>query len=71
MDDSRCQDFFRHPTHTNQRRYEALRAVFLDGCAQTDVAQRFGIAYGSLRQWVYEFRDHCRQGNQASPFFRI
>jgi DNA-directed RNA polymerase specialized sigma24 family protein len=70
MDDSRCQDFFHQPTHPCQRRYEALRAVFVDGRSQKEVAQAFGLAYGSLRQWVYELRQHCRHGGEESPFFK-
>jgi transposase-like protein len=70
MDDSRFQDFFRQPMHPLQRRYEALRAVFSDGRSQMEVAESFGLAYGSLRQWVYEFREHLRQGTEDTPFFK-
>jgi transposase-like protein len=71
MDDSRCRDFFRQPNHPCHRRYEALRAIFVDGRSQKEVAHSFGIAYGALRQWVYEFREHLRQGADGSPFFKI
>jgi transposase-like protein len=70
MDDSHCQDFFRQPTHPCQRRYEALRAVFADGRSQKEVAEEYGFAYGSLRQWVRELRQHCRHAGQESPFFK-
>jgi transposase-like protein len=70
MDDSRCQDFFRQPTHPGHRRFEALRAVFIDGRSQKDVAQAYGFSYGSLRQWVRELRLHCRDVGQQSPFFK-
>ena len=70
MDDSRCQDFFRQPTHPCHRRYEALRTVFVDGRSQKEVAEEFGVAYGSLRQWVLELRQHCRHGAAESPFFK-
>jgi len=69
MDDARCREFFSHPAQPYQRQYEVLRAVFLEGCAQKEAADRFGFQYGSLRQLVYEFR---RQGGRAadgSPFF--
>jgi hypothetical protein len=39
MDDNRCQDFFRQPTHACHLRYEALRAVFVDGRSQKEVAE--------------------------------
>ena len=70
MDDSRCQDFFRLPTHVCQLRYEALRAIFVDGRPQKEVAAQFGVAYDSLRQWVHDLREHCRQGTGKSPFFK-
>jgi DNA-directed RNA polymerase specialized sigma24 family protein len=70
MDDSRCQEFFRQPTHAYQIRYEALRAVFIDGRSQKEVAGQFGVPYDSLRQWVHELREHCRQGTDTSPFFK-
>ncbi len=59
MDDAVCQQLFTHPDQTYQRRYEALRAVFVDGCSQKDVADRFEYTYGSMRQLVLEFRRHC------------
>jgi transposase len=70
MDDSHCQDFFRQPTHAGHRRYEALRAVFVDGRSQKEVAEEFGVGYSCLRQWVYDLRQHCRHGAAESPFFK-
>lgn len=69
MDDTACQDFFARPTNPYQRRYEALRAVFVEGRAPKDVAVQFGLAHRSLRQLVYEFRQHCRHSADGSPFF--
>jgi len=31
MDDSRCRQYFLAPQETSQGRYQALRAVFVDG----------------------------------------
>ena len=69
MDDARCREFFSQPTNPFHRRFEALRAVFHEGRSQKDVAQEFGFQYSSLRQLVYEFRQHCRHSSDASPFF--
>ena len=52
MDDSFCHDFFAHPTPTLHRRYEALRAVFLDHRPLTEIARQFGYRYGTLRNLV-------------------
>ena len=71
MDDSRCRQFFSQPAHPFHRQYEALRAVFVDGRSQQEVADEFGFQYSTVRQLVYEFRRHCDgvNGSQESPFF--
>ena len=71
MDDTAYQRYFVRPTQTYHRRYEALRAVFVDGRSQKEVADQFGFQYSSLRQLVYEFRQHCDAGQPSSesPFF--
>ena len=69
MDDASCRDFFALPTNPYQRHYEALRAIFVDGQPAKNVAQQFGMTYGSLRQLLCEFRKHCQQSGDGSPFF--
>src|SRR5437867_12244515 len=69
IDDSAYRDFFVQPTNPYHRRYEALRAVFVDGRASKDVAEQFGMADSSLRQLLYEFRQHRRHSANGSPFF--
>lgn len=69
MDDTPYREFFARPTHPYHRRYEALRAVFLDGRSQKDVAEDFGYRYGTLRQLVYEFRRQARDCADSTPFF--
>ena len=56
MDDSACQAFFTQPTQTYHRRYEALRAVFVEGRSQKEVAEEFGFTYSSMRQLMFDFR---------------
>ena len=53
------QQFFLRPEDSVHRRYESLRAVFVDGLAMADVAKRFGVAYGTVRNWAHEFRVMC------------
>ena len=71
MVDVVCQSFFAQPSHVQQRRYEALRAVFLDHRSQREVAEIFGYQYDSLRQMVSEFRRSCHvvDDSTESPFF--
>lgn len=69
MDGTPYREFFSRPTQPYHRRYEALRAVFLDGRPQKEVADQFGYRYSTLRQLVYEFRRQGPDPGDASPFF--
>lgn len=68
MDGSSYQQFFLQPEDPWHRRYEALRAVFVEGESMADVAERLGVAHGTVRNWASEFRSQQDQG-QAPPFF--
>jgi hypothetical protein len=67
MDDPRFQQFFVDPQPTPQRRYEAIRAVILEGQPLPVAAARFGFAYGTLRNLVAQFRACIRLG-RTPPF---
>ena len=69
MDRTPYREFFSRPTHPHHRRYEALRAVFLDGRSQKEVAEQFEFEQSTIRQLVYEFRKRCDGSCDASPFF--
>jgi hypothetical protein len=70
MEDIACRRFFTEPdSATYHRQYEALRAIFVDGRPQNDVADRFGYTYGSLRQLVHRFRTAIR-ADSPPPFFK-
>ena len=68
MDGDRYEQFFLQPQDPWHRRYEALRAVFVEGQSMADVAQRLDVAHGTVRNWASEFRKQQDHG-QASPFF--
>jgi hypothetical protein len=70
MEDTPCRRFFTDAgSATYHRQYEALRAIFVDGLRQDDVADRYGYTHGSLRQLVHQFRTAIRSGSPP-PFFR-
>jgi hypothetical protein len=70
MDDTSCRRYFLEAdSATYQRQYEALRAVFVDGLAQDDVAEKYGYTHGSMRQLVHGFRTAMRSGSPP-PFFK-
>ncbi len=62
-----CHHFFLQPTGTLHRRYEALRAVFVERRPVKTVAQHFGYSYGTLRNLVHEFRVQWA-AQQVPPF---
>ncbi len=63
------QQFFLQPTDAWHRRYEALRLVFVDQRPLKEVAQNFEVSYGTLCNWVTEFRAQ-QDGDERSPFFK-
>ena len=67
MDDSLSRQFFLDPQALLQRRYEAIRAVVVERQPLTEVARRFGYAYGTLRNQLTQFRGQC-QAENVPPF---
>ncbi len=68
MDGSHTSRFFLEPKQTFQRRYEALRAIFLEGEPLDQVAERFGYKSSALRSMASRFRADCRRG-VTTPLF--
>ena len=68
MNELAYQEFFLQPTDTYHRRYEALRACFVEEQPLADVARRFGVSYGTACNWVSQFRSRC-DARQRPPFF--
>ncbi len=58
-------DYFLHPRATNHRRYEVLRAYFIDRLSTEEIARRFAMVPGSVRVLATLFR----QG-KVGEFFR-
>jgi Homeodomain-like domain len=69
MEDVVCRRFFLEPTQTLQRRYEALRAFFVQGASLPTIAERFHLTYHTARSRVRDFRAQCQAGH-VPPFFR-
>jgi hypothetical protein len=68
-------DRFLQPANSTQRRYEALRAYFVEGVPSAEAADRFGYTPGSFRVLVHDFRHNPERafflppakGPQAAP----
>lgn len=67
MDRHACQQFFLYPDAIRQRRYEVLRAVFVDEETARDVAERFSLSHGTVRNWVSQFGAQLGRG-EPPPF---
>ncbi len=59
-------DFFRTPSSTRQRQYEALRAFFVEERLSAEVAKAFGYSPGAFRVLCHHFRRNPR----AREFFQ-
>ncbi len=59
------KNYFLDPTDPMQKRYEALRASFVDGLSADEVANRFGLSVHT----VHALRRDFKAGN-LSPFFK-
>lgn len=67
MDPNAYPQFFLQPSDTWHRRYEALRAVFVEPQPLPEVAERFSLSHGTVRNWVSQFRAQAEHG-QPPPF---
>jgi hypothetical protein len=67
MDDQPCRSFFLEPRATFHRRYEALRAFFIEGWPPAEVAARFGYKPAALNVLISRFRRDVR-GQDIPPF---
>ena len=67
MNDDPCRRFFLEPTQVLQRRYEVLRAFFVERRTQADIANQFGLTTATVQSLVRDFRAQVRDG-QIPPF---
>ena len=69
MDEGNYADYFLKPQQSPQRRYEVLRAVFVEELSLKEVSHQFGISYGTIRNWVSDF---CRTRDTGdAPLFSL
>ena len=67
MSERAYESFFLQPNDAVQRRYEVLRAVLVEQQPMREVGKYFEISYGTVRNWVSEFRRQWDAGQL--PFF--
>jgi hypothetical protein len=67
MEDQLSCRFFTEPQLTFHRRYEALRAVFVERRPLGEIAEQFGYKPAALSVMASRFRAQCRQ-ERIPPF---
>jgi hypothetical protein len=67
MDGQLCRRFFLDPQLTFHRRYEALRAFFVDGRPVAEIASQFGYKPTALNVMISRFHAQFRRGS-VPPF---
>jgi helix-turn-helix protein len=67
VDDELCRRYFLEPTQPLHRRYEVLRAFFVERRSQAEIAAQFGLTPATVQSLVRDFRAQLRDG-QPSPF---
>ena len=67
MDGQLCRRFFLDPQRTFHRRYEALRAFFVDDRPVAEIAAQFGYKPTALSVMISRFHAQFRQGS-IPPF---
>lgn len=67
MNGIQYKDYFVRPVEGLHKRYEAIRSVVVDEEPMKEVAQRFEVSYGTVRNWVSDFR-RAQDVGQLPPF---
>jgi hypothetical protein len=67
MDGQPCRRFFVEPKLTFHRRYEALRAFFVENRPVTEIAAQFGYKPTALQVMIRRFHAQFRRGH-VPPF---
>ena len=64
-------DFFLHPTLPRHRRYEVLRAWFVEGLSTQAIAERFSISVQSVHSQVRDFKRDWKAQKPTSFFLEL
>ncbi len=67
MDGHPCRSFFLEPELTFHRRYEALRAFFVEGRPVAEIAAQFGYKPTALQVMIRRFHAQFRRA-RVPPF---
>ncbi len=63
------EEFFRAPSLPAHRKYEALRAIYVEGLSASEAAERLGYTVMAVYSLVRDFRLALREGRAEQFFF--
>ena len=67
----RASEFFQHPQAVAHKKYEALRAFYVEGKSATEVAQQFGYTLSSFYSLTRDFKRQLKEPNPSQQFFLV
>jgi transposase-like protein len=62
------KEYFKTQEIVNKKRYDTLRAFFIEGATAQEVANRYGYTPSSLYSLVRDFRKYLKEGNREDFF---
>lgn len=65
------KNYFINPSTIAQKKYEALRAFFVDKLSAKEVADKFGYTYRAFTSLVADFRKALKNIPSQEPFFQV
>lgn len=65
------KNYFINTSTTTQKKYEALRAFFVDELPGKEVAARFGYTYRAFTSLVSDFRKALKEKPEEELFFQV
>jgi len=64
------EEYFKFQQSVSKKRYDALRAFFVDQLIASEVAQTYGYTLSSFYSLIRDFRKHLKGGNTEDFFFK-
>ena len=64
------EEYFKFQQSVSKKRYDALRAFFVDQLPASEVAQTYGYTLSSFYSLIRDFRKHLKKGLQEDFFFK-
>ncbi len=65
------KDYFLNPSTIAQKKYEALRAFFIDKLPAKEVAAKFEYTYRAFTSLVADFKKSRKERPEEEPFFQV